>query len=63
MLAIMSIEWSHIEYAIVIKKILTKCKPQEWKNVINQTIKENNVSDIVPIKVKIYYISQHLDVM
>ena len=43
MLAIMIIEWSHIEYAIVIKKILTKCKPQEWKNVINQHLESISV--------------------
>ena len=62
MIGIMIIQWSHIEYVIVIRKLLTKCKQNQWENWIKETIKEGSKSDIVPFKVRLYYIKQQLNV-
>jgi len=61
MLAAMNILWSYIEYTITVKKMLSKCKQNQWNYCIQETIIENNKSEVVPINVRIFYIKKHLN--
>ena len=59
MLAIMNIQWAAIEYLMIEDKLVNRIN---LKKIIRITMRKRYDSEIVPIKVRLYYIQQELDV-